>query len=161
MDTAGGTEPGAGPRCRVFLSYSRDDRDRAMPVIAALEQAGIEVWWDGLLTGGDAFLQTTEAMLEGADAVVVLWTETSVQSHWVRDEATHGRERQALVPVTLDGSKPPLGFRQIQYVNLIKWRGQIKAPEFVELLRAIEPSGASHPSPCLSAAPFWPAVAQR
>lgn len=138
MSSAGKTEPDTQSPCRVFLSYSRDDRERALTVIAALEQSGIEVWWDGLLTGGDAFLQTTESMLEGADAVVVLWTEKSVQSHWVRDEATHGRERNALVPVTLDGSKPPLGFRQIQYVNLAKWRGQTKAPEFVELLRAIE-----------------------
>ena len=56
----------------VFLSYARADQKRARAVIAVFEQAGIEVWWDGLLEGGESFLPTTEAALESADAVVVL-----------------------------------------------------------------------------------------
>ena len=128
---------------RVFLSYSRDDRDRAVKIIGALEGAGFEVWWDGLLTGGETFLQTTEQMLEISDAVVVLWTATSVTSHWVRDEATRGRERNCLVPVSLDGSTPPLGFRQIHYVDFSKWKGQAGGSEIAELVRAIRQVNAS------------------
>ena len=78
---------------RIFLSYTRQDRARAELVITALEMAGHSVWWDGLLDGGVAFATTTEDELEGADAVVVLWSKTSVASHWVLDEATRGRER--------------------------------------------------------------------
>jgi TolB-like protein/Tfp pilus assembly protein PilF len=102
-----------------------------------LENAGFKVWWDGLLQGGDSFLPTTEAALEGADAVVVLWSKTSVASHWVRDEATVGRDRRRLVPLSLDGSDPPLGFRQFQVIDISKWNGRADAPEMQRVASAI------------------------
>lgn len=141
MTSGGADMPGgaATPAAllQVFLSYSRPDRAKAQKVIAALEANGCEVWWDGLLTGGDAFAKTTETALETADAVVVLWSATSIQSHWVRDEATRGRDRGRMVPVSIDGTSPPLGFRQIQYIDLGKWRGKASAPEFTALLGAV------------------------
>ena len=121
----------------VFLSYSRTDQARARPVIDALIAAGFTVWWDGMLRGGDNFLPTTEAALEQARAVVVLWSKTSVDSHWVRDEAQRGRERGCLVPLTIDGSQPRLGFRQFQLIDVAKWRGRADAPEFQPVLDAV------------------------
>ena len=132
----------------VFLSYSREDQKRALPVIKALEAAGIKVWWDGLLEGGDTFLPTTEAALESADAVVVLWSKTSVLSHWVRDEATRGRERSCLVPLTIDGTHAPLGFRQFQTINISKWHGKAGAPEIERAVRAVHGfAGQAHAEP--------------
>lgn len=130
-------EPEGGKPATVFLSYSRADQKRALPVIKALEAAGLQVWWDGLLEGGDTFLPTTEAALEGADAVVVLWSKISVESNWVRDEATRGRDRQCLVPLTIDGTMPPLGFRQFQVIDISKWRGKANAPEIERAVRAV------------------------
>jgi TolB-like protein/Tfp pilus assembly protein PilF len=125
----------------VFVSYSRDDQKRAAPVIAALEGAGFSVWWDGLLEGGANFLPTTEAALESADAVVVLWSKVSVASHWVRDEATRGRDRHCLVPLSLDGTDAPLGFRQFQLINIAKWKGRADAPEMERVIRAVAALG--------------------
>lgn len=125
------------PPVSVFVSYSRDDLARARPVIDALVGAGHSVWWDGLLAGGDAYAHTTETALETADAVVVLWSARSIQSHWVRDEATRGRDRGRMVPVSIDGTVPPLGFRQIQYIDLAGWRGKADAAELIQLHRAI------------------------
>ena len=105
-------EPLAAPT--VFVSYSRDDLRLVRPIIAAIEAAGYPVWWDGMLSPGERFATSTEAALEGARAVVVLWSAKSIASHWVHDEATRGRERGCLVPLSVDGSKPPLGFRQFQ-----------------------------------------------
>lgn len=136
--TSDASVPGeARPQIRIFLSYTRQDRERAEQVIKALEQGGCRVWWDGLLDGGVAFATTTEDELECADAVVVLWSHASVTSHWVLDEATRGRERARLVPVSLDGAMAPLGFRQYQLLDLSKWRGSATAPEMTNLLRAI------------------------
>lgn len=126
-----------GGGAAVFVSYSRDDQKRAIPVIDALKKAGFSVWWDGLIGGGERFLHTTEAALEGARAVVVLWSARSVASHWVRDEATRGRDRHCLVPLSLDGSEPPLGFRQFQVIDFSKWRGQTGAPECERLIDAV------------------------
>ena len=121
----------------VFVSYSRGDQKRALQLINALEQAGFRVWWDGLLEGGDTFLPTTEAALEGADAVLVLWSKTSIISHWVCDEATVGRTRKRLIPLSLDGSEAPLGFRQFQLIDITRWRGNAAAPEFQRVIRAV------------------------
>ena len=82
----------------VFLSYNRGDAEVAQCLVAALEREGLAVWWDALLGGGDSFAHTTEEALETAQAVVVLWSERSIQSHWVRDEATRGRDRAGSAP---------------------------------------------------------------
>ena len=147
----------------VFVSYSRVDRKRALPVISALEQAGFRVWWDGLLEGGDTFLPTTNAALESADAVVVLWSKVSVDSHWVRDEATTGRDRRCLVPLSLDGVQPPLGFRQFQVIDIAKWRGKADAPEIAQLVRAIGSltHGAGHGAPIPRRVIIPPAASRR
>jgi TolB-like protein len=121
----------------IFFSYSRGDRKRAEPIIRLIEQAGHNVWWDGLLEGGERFSRTTEEALERAKAVVVLWSKTSVQSHWVHDEATRGRDRGLLVPLSLDGSMPPLGFGQFQVIDLSKAKLNAKDETIQRMLRAI------------------------
>lgn len=139
----------AGPD--VFVSYSRADEEGARRVIDFLEAEGFSVWWDGMLEAGTVFTRTTEQALEHAKAVVVLWTACSVDSHWVRDEAQSGRERGRLVPVSLDGSLPPLGFRQFQSVDLSAWRGSADAPEIRNvrdaLARLVGGTGAPTPLP--------------
>ena len=77
----------------VFLSYSRENQDTARLFAEALQRAGISVWWDDTLSAGEAYDEVTERALEGAKAVVVLWSKASVASRWVRAEATHGRSQ--------------------------------------------------------------------
>ncbi len=146
---------------RIFLSYTRQDRSRAEQVIKALELGGCTVWWDGLLDGGVAFASTTEDQLEGADVIVVLWSEASIASHWVRDEATRGRERGRLVPVSLDGVMAPLGFRQFQLLDIAKWRGSPNSPEMMNLLRAISIVAGQEDMPLRMAQPSSAATTRR
>ncbi|HMI18146.1 MAG TPA: TIR domain-containing protein [Sphingomonas sp.] len=127
-------------RC-VFLSYARGDRKRVEPIAQALRDAGIDLWWDALIEGGEAFARKIEERLAIADAVVAIWSRASVESDWVRDEAGQGRDSHKLVPISLDGTEPPLGFRQYHAIDLSAWRGDAAAPEFVALLRAIAAPG--------------------
>lgn len=139
--------PGAvdpGPAQDVFLSYSRDDRPRAAKIKSMLEAAGISVWWDDMLEGGTRFLNTTEFHLENCAAVVVLWSEISVTSHWVSDEATRGRDRGVLVPVTIDGTMPPLGFRQFQVLDLADADAPSYAAEAQKLINAVAAKKATN-----------------
>lgn len=145
MNDATGQSDEARAAAAVFVSYSRADQKRALPVIKLLEGAGFRVWWDGLLEGGDSYLPTTEAALTSADAVVVLWSATSVNSNWVRDEAMSGRERHCLVPLSIDGSEPPLGFRQFQVIDVAKWRGRQSGPDAERILRAVRMQVAHTP----------------
>lgn len=123
---------------RVFLSYDREDLERAKPLAAALSSAGHSVWWDREIAGGTQFGKEIEQALSDSDAIVVLWSERSVESAWVRDEAAAGRDTNRLVPALLDTAKPPLGFRQYQAVDLSRWNGRRRASEFQQLVRAID-----------------------
>ena len=121
----------------VFFSYSRADQAAALPLIKIIEDAGFNVWWDGMISGGTSFLETTEEALESAKAVVVLWSQTSVQSHWVRDEATSGRDRKVMVPLSLDGTMAPLGFRQVQLIKLESEQNKKTDTPILNMLSAI------------------------
>ena len=126
-----------GPVAKIFLSYSRIDLARIEPLANALEKQGHEVWWDRRLTGGSEFDEAIEKALAEADVVVVGWSEAASRSAWVRDEAGVGRDRHRLVPLTLDGSLPPLGFRQFHTIDLSAWSGRRREAEFAAIVRAI------------------------
>ena len=120
---------------RVFLSYSREDTALVEPIAACLERAGHEVWWDQHIHGGEQFAEAIEQALNDADVIVAVWSEAAARSAWVRDEAATGRDSGRLVPVTIDGSRPPLGFRQYQTIDLSK--GRVNAKALAPLERAI------------------------
>jgi len=105
----------------VFLSYSREDRAAVEPLAERLVAAGYSVWWDRNLSGGTRYLDETETQLNTAKVVLVAWSKTSITSHWVADEAGAGRDTGRLLPISLDGSIPPLGFRQFQVIDFAKW----------------------------------------
>jgi TolB-like protein/tetratricopeptide (TPR) repeat protein len=134
------TAPDTAKPLTIFLSYARADRPRAEKLARALGLAGFEIWWDALIEGGAPFAHSIGQALAAADAVIVLWSQTSINSDWVRDEAAQGRDRRRLVPLSLDGSEPPLGFRQYHVIDLAKWRGRPDAPEIAAISRAISAS---------------------
>ena len=136
MDGKGQIAPD-GDRASVFVSYSRTDKSQARQIIDLLESAGFQVWWDDALEPGATYVETTEQALESAEAVVVLWTKTSTGSNWVRDEAMSGRERNCLVPVSMDGSVAPLGFRQFQALDFSGWGGRATDPEARKLVASV------------------------
>ena len=108
----------------VFLSYARDDTGKASSLARMLERAGYSVWWDRNIEGGSEYTREIEDALKQAEVVAVLWSAHSVGSAWVRDEAASGRDTNRLVPINLDASDPPLGFRQYQTIDLSSWNGR-------------------------------------
>jgi adenylate cyclase len=122
---------------RVFLSYAREDTAAARQLAAGIERAGHAVWWDHHIQGGSRFASEIDRELKNADAVVVLWSKTSIESAWVQDEAAEGRDSGRLVPTIMDGVKPPLGFRQFQSINFGNWDGRDEPDALGDLLGAI------------------------
>ena len=139
---------------KLFLSYDREDADKAQAIAAALEKAGHDVWWDRHIRGGAEYSEEIEQALDDADAVIVLWSTFSVKSAWVRDEAAAGRDSGRLVPVLVDSIKPPMGFRQYQSVDLANWSPRRRSAQFDDLLKATqELSGAPRHDPVPLKAP--------
>jgi len=122
---------------KIFLSYARDDADSAKQIAERISDAGHEVWWDRHLHGGSRFVNEIDRALKDAEAVVVLWSSSSVESAWVQDEAAEGRDSGRLVPVSLGSAKPPLGFRQFHTIALGATAGEVGAEAVRDLLDAI------------------------
>jgi TolB-like protein len=122
----------------VFLSYAREDRARAEMLAGVLEQAGHDVWWDRHIDSGEEFADEIEAALAKADVVLVAWSKVSVKSRWVRDEAAVGGDSGRLVPVSMDGTLPPMGFRQFHTMDLAGWKGGKRDSRTAELLQSVE-----------------------
>ena len=79
----------------IFLSYSRENFSVARSLAGALERIGHSVWWDRHIKGASQFAAEIEAALGKAEAVIVLWSEQSVGSPWVRDGFGGARQRAA------------------------------------------------------------------
>jgi tetratricopeptide (TPR) repeat protein len=120
---------------KLFLSYSRKDETKARRFTQWLEREGHDVWRDeDDIGGGASFSMEIERALKDSDVVLVLWSADSVQSAWVRDEAGYGRDAGKLIPFSLDGTEPPLGFRQFQSISLSRWKGH-REPQDADRIR--------------------------
>lgn len=107
----------------IFLSYNRDDQDRARIFAEALEREGLSVWWDVGLRVGEAYDEVTERALREAKAVVVLWSKKSVSSRWVRAEATLAQRNRTFFPCMIEACERPIMFELTQTADLAHWRG--------------------------------------
>jgi adenylate cyclase len=121
----------------VFVSYSRSDKARVAPLVAAIEANGWSVWWDPAIDAGQQFDDQIDAELQAANAVVVVWTPTSVASRWVRGEARDAAERGILVPVRFGDARLPIDVRAIQTTDLDKWGENSASASFQDLLRSL------------------------
>ena len=79
----------------VFLSYKREDEARVAPIVEGLRAAGLSVWWDRDIPGGESWRQTIGEHLEAARCVIVVWSETSVgpAGAFVHEEAGRAKAR--------------------------------------------------------------------
>jgi hypothetical protein len=121
----------------VFVSYSSADRERVEPLVRLIEEEGFDLWWDRDIDHGQNFHRVIEDALKQAKCAVVVWSENSIGSEWVVNEASLARKRGVLVPVCLDNVEPPLEFRHIQTAKLWAWKQDPDDPEFRRLLDAI------------------------
>ena len=107
----------------IFISYARPNEPLARQAADALRSAGYAVWRDDELPAHRAYSEVIEERIKAAKAVLVLWSNDSVRSQWVRAEADAARELGTLVQASLDGVLPPMPFNQIQCADLFGWTG--------------------------------------
>lgn len=124
----------------IFLSYTRqndNERRQARQIAEALESLGFAVFWDAMIPPGRDYIEYLEQQLDNAKCVIVLWSESSKKSFWVREEASSGRDRGILIPITLSKVTLPLGFRSIQTIDFSNWQGKYEESCWKQLIGSL------------------------
>lgn len=105
----------------VFISYNQADRAWVGPLADALSARGFEVWWDALIQPGDVWRTRIDQELAAAHCVVVVWSQDSVRSAWVRSEADEALQADKLFSVKRADCHLPKPFTEVQFTDLSGW----------------------------------------
>lgn len=122
----------------IFISYASADKLQASLLAEKLSEQGWLVWWDRQIQAGQSFDEVIEEALNSAKCIIVLWSQNSTTSRWVKTEAAEGAARGILVPVLIEKVNIPLEFKRIEAADLSDWRGKAPHVEFNQLLKTIE-----------------------
>lgn len=97
------------PSTKLFISHASEDKaDFADPLVAALEAAGFNVWYDkSELTIGDSLLQKISQSLKECDFGVVVLSPEFFKKQWTQAEldglfALETTERKVILPIWKD-----------------------------------------------------------
>jgi len=108
----------------VFVSYSREDKDRVLELTAKLRAAGVPLWMDvGGIDGAAMWGEEIVHALEKAKVLLLMVTESAVRSHNVAKEVVLASERKGhILPVHLEPTQIPsslkyplAGIQHIEY----------------------------------------------
>jgi hypothetical protein len=122
----------------IFISYAHQDRASARQLAEKLGALGFKVWWDREILPSQDFDREIESALARAKSVLVIWSPQTVESRWVRTEASEALDQRKLVPLTISGCVIPLEFRRIQTAQLMGWNGDATHAEFLRLVAGIK-----------------------
>lgn len=129
-----------------FLSYSSKDSGRVGNIHSFLVDQSIPLWWDADIEAGASWRDEIAKRLSSAKAVTTFWTEDSVSSKSVIEEASEAQKLKKLIHVRLDDAVLPYGFAETQYLDLRQWDGTAEHPQMRKLLQSIQDKIAP-PSP--------------
>jgi hypothetical protein len=134
-----------GGMADVFISYAKKHAQLTEDLARDLEAEGFTTWWDTSLLPGDEFPEQIKHEIDAAQAVIVIWTESSVDSPWVRSEANRAHALDKLITLHAMGlnlDHVPLPFNTVQS-SLVTDRAKV----FAALAkRGVKPSGDVHPN---------------
>ena len=134
----------------LFVSYASTDRERVAALVQRLEQLGFSVWWDRDIAHGQNFHRVIEQALDQAKCAIVVWSEKSVDSEWVVNEASSAHKRHVMVPVLIDAVEAPLAFRHLQTADL-RDDNPNKEREYEKLKRSVlQIVGTAKTAPAIS-----------
>lgn len=151
---------------QVFISYNKRDRALVERIRDALADAGLSVWWDDNITPREYWDHTLEREIGAANYVLVLWTENSIDSKWVRTEVawTNKNNPGALVQARFDDAPLPMLAYLNQYIDLDRDEPQRSPgwPKLLEWLGVAAPRQAARmqarPAPAPASPPARPPV---
>lgn len=95
----------------VFVSYRRTDLELAKRLADELRSAGVDVWYDADLVGGDDWRAAIVAAIEKVQIVVLLYSpEVEHSAEVAKELAVAASEKKRIVPVRLADVMPSGAF---------------------------------------------------
>ena len=93
----------------IFISYARADRDRVLPLVERLREAGVTYWLDeGNIQGATLWGKEIVEAIRNAKVLVLFATEASFESKNVAKEVAIASEwEKPILPVYLERVKVP------------------------------------------------------
>lgn len=106
---------------QIFISYARTNEDNAKKIIQALQQRGYDIWYDGFIHGGKHWTKELEQQLRGSSLVLLILTQQSIQSDWVRNEILVAQDEDIpIIPLRFDNFEPlPMWINSYQYIDFV------------------------------------------
>jgi hypothetical protein len=149
----------------VFISYSHKDTDFVRDLVKPLQAEGFSVWWDHTIPPGKTWDDVIARGIREARACIIVWSQNSVISDWVKEEATLAKESGKYLPIQIGADLPPMGFRRFQAADLRGWNGNAQDPqwrllmtEITNLVGSKDAPPAPEPLPAVPADPLPPTL---
>lgn len=109
---------------KIFISYARKDLHRVSPIVNALVNSGIDVWWDQSgIDAGQVFTDEVARAIRDSHLVLLVASHAAMKSFWVQKEilfATSNDKR--ILPVMIESVQYPdglgLALAGVHYVTL-------------------------------------------
>ena len=121
----------------IFLSRSEKDSEKALKVINFLEDNKFSVFWDRKNPVGTNFDKFIAKKLAEAKCIVVLWSQNSLNSDYIRAETAIGVERDIYCPILIDEVDPPFPYGKLHAAKLFDWDGKTPTDQIDELLQRV------------------------
>ena len=110
----------------VFISYSREDKEKAEALCTALEEAGISYWIDRNIHGSANFLSQITAYIKSCKVVVFVASANSAKSKWTQKEILYALKcEKEIVPYRIgdfqfkDNDELDFVFTNVQWVESV------------------------------------------
>lgn len=128
---------------KVFVSHSSSDKEFARELAWDLRQFGVSVWYDDWeIKVGDSIVEKVFGGIEKSDALIIILSQASVNSRWVKEELNTAIIRRInendilILPVLKEDCEIPIALKQLRYAD---FRTDAQSG-LMDLLDAIEPT---------------------
>lgn len=117
--------PGIKPdQLRIFLSGSFKDKDSLSHIADFLRENGYSPWLaNEKIKPGEVLTQKISAAIGRADCMIIIFSENSIQSKWVRHETVSALVRELegkmfIIPIIIGDVRPPMYLMDRLYLKL-------------------------------------------
>ena len=90
---------------KLFISYSKQNKEYAHPLKAKLIEEGFDVWMDDVIEPSDNWWRSIRQAIRECEAFILIMTHESENSHWVEQELAYALElKKPFFPLLRSGN---------------------------------------------------------